>query len=109
MKLIQKILADDDVILFSDLIVQELKSIGSSQKEFFQIFSKSEKENLRRIHIYREHIQEARGIARRRCVPLGDALHAILARHHNALLVSRDRDFEKLKDLTCARLPEEFI
>ncbi len=95
MKLIQKILVDDDVILFSDLVIQELRSIGRSQKEFFRIFSKSEKENLRRVHIYRAHIQEAREIARRRHVPLGDALHAILAKHNNAFLISRDRDFEK--------------
>lgn len=35
--------------------------------------------------------------------------HAILARDHEAQLVSRDRDFDRIKDIAEAKLPEDLI
>ncbi len=43
-------------------------------------------------------------------VPFGDAMHAILSRDHEAQLISRDeKDFNKLKDVTIMKKPEDLI
>lgn len=53
--------------------------------------------------------REARRIAIERNVPLGDALHAILARDHRLIFVTRDNDFRKLQDICPSYRPEDLI
>ena len=52
---------------------------------------------------------EAEKIAIQRKVPFGDALHAIIARDCDAILVSRDQHYEKLTDITLSKKPEELL
>jgi len=42
-------------------------------------------------------------------VPAGDALHAIVARDNDLILVTRDRHFRKLEDISKHYKPEELI
>jgi len=51
--------------------------------------------------------REAQRIAKERHVPVGDVLHAILARDNDATMVTRDRHFLMLKDIVPPHKPEE--
>ena len=53
--------------------------------------------------------EEAKKIAKERDVPAGDALHAIVARDNDLILVTRDRHFRKLEDISKHYKPEELI
>ena len=65
--------------------------------------------HLKRVQVTKEQFEEARRLSKQRDVPLGDAIHAVLARDHDAQLVSRDWDFEKLKDITNVQKPENLM
>ncbi len=108
--LLKKIIIDNEVIFYSDLVVDELKKVGYSQYQILQIFSIAKPDHLQKVHIYRKQIDEARRVARRQNVPEADALHAILARDNQFTLVSRDqKDFPKLQHIWPAKLPEDVL
>ena len=48
---------------------------------------------------------EARMVAQLRNVPLSDAVHALIARDYGCTLVSRDRHFRRLTDITSYCFP----
>ncbi len=106
LKLIAKIIKEDLIIGYSDLNIKELRNLGYSQDEINEIFSMVKK-SLRRIYVYKEDKEEAKKIASQKNISRGDALHAILARNNEFQLVSRDIHFEKLRDITIAKKPEE--
>ena len=62
-----------------------------------------------KIFATKEQRDEARKIAEERNLPSGDVLHAILARDNNFILVTRDKHFRELEDITKHYKPEEFI
>ena len=109
LKLIEKLVSKNKVILYSDVIIRELKKLGYSQEEVYEIFRIAKPDNIRKVHLYKEYVHEAGRMVSKRNVPLADVLHAILARENYAQLISRDRDFDKLKDITIVKLPEDFI
>mgnify|MGYP001619099966 CR=1 FL=1 len=109
LKLILKIIEEDFKIAYSDLNIKEFKNLGYTKEQINAILLIAKPDNIKHIHIYREQIEEARKLARQKDVPNKDALHAILARDNNLQLVSRDRHFEKLKDVADAKIPEDFI
>ncbi|MBI4146671.1 type II toxin-antitoxin system VapC family toxin [Candidatus Woesearchaeota archaeon] len=106
-KLILTIIEQGTIILYSDLHVRELKQLGYSSDEIALLFKIVRPNGLRHVHLYRTQNEEARALSSKRKIPLGDAIHAVLARDNNAVLVSRDHDFEKLKDITKTCVPEE--
>ena len=108
-KLFKRIIEEDNIISYSDLIAAEFKRLGYTKDEINVIFAIAKPGNLRRVHIYKEQIAEARTLAKQKNVPKADALHAILCRDNNAQLISRDNDYEKLKHITKTKLPEDFI
>ena len=108
-KLFRKIIEKDDIICYSDLVIAELKRLGYIKIEINDLLAIAKPYNLKRIHIYKEQIDEARKLAKQRNVPQADALHAILCRDNDAQLISRDWDYKKLKHITKAKLPEDFI
>ncbi|MBI4983693.1 PIN domain-containing protein [Candidatus Woesearchaeota archaeon] len=108
-KLLEKIILQDDFVLYSDIVVIELKKLGFSEYEINQIFSIAKPDHIKRVHSTKNQIEEAKKLAKQKDVPLRDALHAILARDHQAQLISRDWDFERLKDITTAKKPEDLI
>ncbi len=109
-KLLQKIIINSEIIFYSDLVVDELKKVGYSAYEINQILSIAKPDHLKRIHIYKKQIDEARRVARRQDVPEADALHAILARDNQFILVSRDqKDFPKLRSIWPAKSAEELV
>ena len=57
----------------------------------------------------RDEYAEADKISKERRVLLGDALHAIIARDNDAILVSQDKHFQLLKDVVYVKRPEQLI
>lgn len=98
-KLILKIINQNLKVAYSDLHIKEFKNLGYTQNEINSILSIVKPNNIKHIHIYREQKEEAKKTARQRNVPEGGILHAILCRDNNLQLISRDLDFEKLKDI----------
>ena len=62
-----------------------------------------------KIFASKEQRDEAKKIAIERNVPPGDALHAIMSRDYELILVTRDNDFRKLEDISKHYKPEEII
>ena len=107
-KLLLNIIREDTIILFSDLHVREFKHLGYGSGQVNILLKIAKPDKIGRVHISREQIAEARRLGSQRNVPFGDALHAILARDNEAVLVSRDGDFQKLRDVCETKKPEEF-
>jgi len=110
LKLILKVIADDIKILFSNFNERELKGIGLAQTEINSLLSMIKPEHIKRVSVTKSQFVEAHKLAKQRSIPLGDAIHAIIARDYNAQMVSRDeKDFRKLKDITAFKKPEDLI
>lgn len=96
-----------DVLLISDVVLQEFAvkftelQIKDLLKPFVSVLveiAATDKQNI-----------EAGIIARIRKLPRADALHAVLARDNDAILVSRDNHFGILCDIAQVRKPEDLI
>lgn len=106
--LLKKAILNNTLIVYSELVEEELK-IAYSEKEIFDIFSIVPKEILIKVNVSEEQLTEAIQFSRKNKFPVKDALHAILARDNNAILVSRDKHFYELgKDVTTKK-PEDLI
>ncbi len=108
-KLMEKIVMDDDEVLYSDMVVAELKKLEFSEYDIHEMFGIAKPDHLKQVHLTREQTEEARRVSKQRDVPFGDAIHAILSRDYDAQLVTRDWDFEKLRDITKTAKPEDLI
>lgn len=108
-KLLERIILKDSFVLYSDVVLVELKRLGFSEHEILVMLSIAKPDHLKRVHSTARQLEEAKRLSKQRNVPLRDALHAILTRDHDAQLVSRDWDFEMLKDVTRTRKPEDLL
>ncbi|MBI5065507.1 PIN domain-containing protein [Candidatus Woesearchaeota archaeon] len=108
-KLAIEILNKNLEICHSEQVIKELKDLGYSSKEIWEILKFSHYCRAKKIHIFKDQREEARRIAKQRKVPLGDALHAIVCRDNDLQLVSTDKDFEKLTDITHFEKPENLL
>ncbi len=59
-------------------------------------------------HTYAQ-LREGAILSRDLRVPLDDALHAVLARDADAVLVTRDAHFQRLRAVVLSAAPEEFL
>lgn len=107
LKLFSILKATGKTLVISDLLLRELESfyslaeINGMMKPFEPIIEK--------IIATKAQREEARKIAQERDIPPGDALHAILARDHKLILITRDNDFRKLTDISKYHKPEDVI
>ena len=62
--MILKIIEENLKIAYSDLHIKEFKNLGYAQNEISSIFSIAKPNNIKRVHIYKEEIEEATKIAR---------------------------------------------
>lgn len=108
-KLINKIIEDKQIIIYSFIIIKELENLGYSAYEISEMFSIAKPDNLKFANVTKLQIEEAKKVASERNIPSGDVFHAILARDNEAQLITRDYDFQKIKEITIPRLPEDFI
>jgi predicted nucleic acid-binding protein len=106
-KLLYKLLASRSKILVSYFILIELE-LYVSLDEIRGILRPFECV-LERVGVSTKQKEEAEMLAKARKLPKGDALHAILARDNQAILVTRDKHFHSLKDVCEIVKPEEII
>ncbi len=94
-------------IILTDLLIRELEMNYSMQqiKGMFKLFEKQ----IEKLIATKGQREEAKKIATERKVPKGDALHAIIARDNNLILVTRDKHFKILKDISKHYKPEDLI
>ncbi len=96
-----------DKIIISDIVLDELgthylrEKLTSMLLPFMKIIEK--------IKMKKEQFREAIILSKERNVPLGDAMHVVLSRDNNCILVTRDNDFRKLQDIAPYYKPEELV
>ena len=107
LKLLALLKAKKFKLIITDLIIKELQNyysvaeINGMMKPFEEIIEK--------ISGTKKQGDEAIKIANERKLPYGDALHSIIARDNNLILVTRDRHFRDLQDISKSYKPEELI
>ncbi|MEK6887021.1 MAG: PIN domain-containing protein [Nanoarchaeota archaeon] len=108
-ELLKKIRKNKDKVLYSDLVVDELMKAFNENviKELFSIMSNGGL--LEKVNVEKKHVKEAVELKHKYNIPFGDALHAVLARDNNAILVARDHHFEEIQHIIKAKKPEELI
>lgn len=106
-KLFCMIKAKEDKIVITDLTIRELEmnysmpEIKGMMKPFEAI--------LEKLVASQEQRDEAKKIALERNLPKGDVLHAILARDNKYILITRDKHFKELIDISTYHKPEDII
>ena len=103
----KKIRANKEKIIYSDFVVEELSH--AYDKQTIDKLFKGASELLEKVEIAEEQLKEAADLSREHKIPLGDAVHGILARDNKAIMVTRDRHFRKLKDKITIKKPEDLI
>ena len=107
-ELISKIVKNDDIIIYSDNNIFELIVVGYFQYELEKMFK-----SLRPILLFVESTEKQIGLAKdlsfKRNVPKRDALHALIARDNKAILVTFDKHFQMLLDITKPKRPQDLI
>lgn len=103
------ILKNKYLLLYSDLIIKELKTEYNEKdiNEMFNIMFISG--ILNKVEINNEDYIKAKRIGNERKLPTADVLHAIIARKNNVILISQDQHMQKLKDIVEVKKPEELI
>ena len=105
--LLKRTLSCEFTIVYSDLVVNELsRHCALTDGEVFQYFFKELEQNgkLKFIRGYSREVAEQ--LANMHNVPLADAIHILLAKQSNSLLVSRDKHFLSIETLRVCR-PED--
>lgn len=102
-----KISINKEKILHSDFVVEEL-SHAYGEQTINKLF-KNVSELLEKVEINEKQVKEATILSKELKIPFGDSLHGVLARDNDAIMVTRDRHFRKLKDKITIKKPEDLI
>ena len=104
---LKKIRANKEKIIYSDFVVEELSH--AYDKQTINELFKGVSEVLEKVEVNDGQLKEAADLSKELKIPFGDAIHSLLARDTNAIMVTRDRHFRKLKDKITIKKPEELI
>ena len=107
LELFVKIRINREKILYSDFVVGELSH--AYDKETIEKLFKNVAEFLEKVEIEERQIKEAAALCKKLNIPFGDALHGVLAKDNNAIMITRDSHFRKLKDKITIKKPEDLI
>lgn len=107
LKLLNNILEDEDVILISELVRDEM--LKFIRIEELDNLLKPFKGRIIFIILSDEQFNEAKLFSRKYSLTIHDALHAVLAKDNDAILITRDKHFESISDILCVKKPEELI
>jgi predicted nucleic acid-binding protein len=105
LNLMIKLKATGSIIIITDLLMEELESNYSMEK-IRGMLKPFESQTQKIIATY-EQWAEAKKISFERRLPSGDVLHAIMARDNDAILITRDKHFRKIEDISAHYKPEE--
>ena len=96
-------------IIISDKVISELHG-QYSQDEVESLFkSLAMVVQTVRMNVQKDDILNAEALSRKHDIPRSDALHAILSQKANAILITRDKHFLKIKEECIIRKPEELL
>lgn len=106
---LKKAFADRHPLVWSVVVEQELTSVPH-RSYILKVRREFEVAGLivTVSHTY-EQLREAAILSRDLRVPLDDALHAVLARDADAVLVTRDTHFQRLRAAVLSAAPEELL
>ncbi len=105
-----KLIKENHTILFSEFIILELQKDYSDEDTHLMFNLLFLAGKVQKVSISKEIINDARILSQERMISCGDCLHAVLARHYNAILITQnEKDFKKLMDITPFRKPEQII
>ena len=107
-KLLGKITENNDKVIYSDIVIIELGVVGYQPHEIEKLFEKI-KPILIFVESTEKQVRIVKDLSLKRDLPKGDALHTILARDNKATLVTLDKHFKKLADVTKPKRPQDFI
>ncbi|GBE20548.1 PIN domain protein [archaeon BMS3Abin17] len=107
-KFIENIILYDDKIIISDVVINELIALGYSEYDLEEIFLGFDEIIIRKNSL-KKQVGKAKDLSKKREVPLLDALHAVIARDNNALLITFDNHFKQLTDIVKTSTSKEFI
>lgn len=107
-ELIKKIVNENWKIIISEAVKNELVDIGYSKYEIEELFKPFQK-NLIEVYTSKKQYGKAKDIKFKRNLPFLDVLHAIIARDNRAIMITRDKHFDKLLDITKYKKPEDII
>ncbi len=94
-------------LVLSDILIKELGSFYSIEE--INGMMMPFKNQIVKVYANKKQIFEAKTISKQRKLPIGDVLHAILARDNRLILVTRDKHFRDLEDITKCYKPEELF
>lgn len=106
-RFLEKIIRERHTIVWSDVLEHELRNSPKRS------YPESLREKLllqgllQECQSTPEQIAEAIDLSETRLVPASDALHAIISRDMNAVLITRDAHFQELRDIALPRAPED--
>ncbi|HII15923.1 MAG TPA: PIN domain-containing protein [Nanoarchaeota archaeon] len=108
LKMFRGIAQTGGIVIYSDMVIDELLRRYPMHiiHKAFNIIPKS---NFKKVYANSEQSAEADRLSRERELPFADCFHAILARDNFAIMVSRDRHFEQLRDIADTKKPEELF
>ena len=94
-------------LIITDTLIKELgvyystAEINGMMKPFEDLIEK--------VFVTKKQSKEADKLVMERKLPLGDVLHSLLARDNNLILITRDKHFKELRDISKFYKPEELI
>ncbi|MFH1332545.1 MAG: PIN domain-containing protein [archaeon] len=106
--LIKKIVDNNDLVLYSDSVQDEL-SLFYSGEQIKNLLSIVPNSLLVHLKASTDQIDESVKLSKRVGIQKMDVLHAILARDNKAILVTRDKHFYELSEYLIIKKPEDLI
>ncbi len=106
LQLIVKVLERSDSIVVSDIVLEELKSLGYSESDLDLLLTPIQAV-IHYIEATKNQSQRARDLCAKRGLPFCDALHALIARDQRCTLITYDQDFQKLRDIIIPQTPRD--
>jgi len=106
-KLFASIKASKGNIIISDFLLRELEANYSTEE--INGMMRHFEDIIERVFLSKNQKDEAKIIALKRNLPPGDVIHAIIARDNKFILITRDKHFKELADISRSYKPEEII
>lgn len=109
LRLINKVIQEKGVFLVSEYVIDELNKEYDA-RQIDALFADIRKQaSVLHITATKSQIAEANYLKNARKLYFNDALHAVLARDEEAILVTRDNHFMLLSDIAEVKKPEELF
>ena len=106
--LIKKIIENEEIFVLSNHLFMELGK-NYSQEELNKRLDFIPEALIQIVKVSIGQTREAINLSKKLNIPKNDALHAILARDNDAILVTRDKHFYELADVAIIKKPEDLI